>query len=243
MTNNRFVIIAICAAMGLAAAAQPDLAFAKNKHATQAGNNGNNNGYPNGRPFQAIEQDFIEVKHLIAAVKADTETILDELDIIGADIGDIKDDVSALKNTLAIQVSVASASDEQRNEDNNAPVQLFVQVTKNGVGVTGLTADAFAYSNSFPLNGASYCGNACFIAGQNGLYSLELQGDWVAESYAGTLSVQFTTSTSEGDVISAGIPWSASLSPRHRHRSPGSLQPYPAQGSGKHGRLAPDLTA
>jgi len=206
MTNNRFVIIAICAAVGLTAAAQPDMAFAKNKNpaAAQAGNNGNKDGYPQGRPFQAIEQDFIEVKHRIAAVKADTETILDELDIISADIGDIKDDVSALKNTLNIQVSVAAASDEQRNEDNNAPVHLFVQVTKNGVGVTGLTADAFDYSNSFPLNGASYCGNACFIAGQNGLYSLELQGDWVAESYAGTLSVQFTTSTSEGEITSAG---------------------------------------
>ena len=112
--------------------------------------------------------------------------------------------MSALKNTLTIQVSVAPASDEQRNADNNAPVELFVQVTKNGVGVSGLTADAFAYSNSFPRTGASYCGNACFTAGQNGLYSLELQGDWLAGSYAGNVNVHFTTSTSEGDVTSAG---------------------------------------
>jgi hypothetical protein len=206
MITNRLLAIAVCAAMALAAAAQSDLAFAKNKNDTP-GNNGNNSGYPNGRPFQAIEQDFIEVNHRLRAIKADTETILDELDIIGADIGGIKDDVSALKNTLTIQVSVAPASDEQRNADNNAPVELFVQVTKNGVGVSGLTADAFAYSNSFfPSGGtaASYCGNACFTAGQNGLYSLELQGDWLAGSYAGNVNVHFTTSTSEGDVTSAG---------------------------------------
>lgn len=206
MISHRLLAITVCAAMGLVAA-QPDLAFAKNNHASQDGDNGNNSGYPQGRPFQAIEQDFREVKHLIAAVKGDTETILDELDVIGADIGNIKDDVSALTNTLVIQVSVAPASDDQRNADNNAPVELFVQVTKNGVGVPGLTADAFAYSNSFfPSGGtaASYCGNACFTAGQNGLYSLELQGDWLAGSYAGTLGVHFTTSTSEGDVTSTG---------------------------------------
>jgi hypothetical protein len=212
MISNRLVVIAICAALGIATAGQSDSAFAKNKKAPPpdsaaawaAYDGPNNHGYPNGRPFLAIEQDFNEVKNRIAAVKADTETILHKLYIIRADIGDIKDDVATLKNTLDVQVSVAPASDEQRNEDNDAPVQLFVQVTKNGVGVTGLTAAAFAYSNSFPLNGAGYCGSACFIAGENGLYALELQGDWVAASYAGTLNVQFTTSTSEGDVTSTG---------------------------------------
>jgi hypothetical protein len=235
MIINRLIVIAVCAAMGLAATTQSDVAFAKNKNKTtqtsEPANNGvGNDGYPNGRPWQAMESDFIEVKQAIAEVKGDTESILHELDDVDADLLIIKNDlteikgtladiqsglegvgadVSALTNTLAVQVSVPSASAEQRNDVNNVPVQLFVQVTQNGVGVSGLTADAFAYSNSFPLNGAGYCGNACFIAGENGLYALELQGDWIAGSYAGTLNVHFTNSTSEGtgtSLVSFDIP-------------------------------------
>jgi len=201
MISNRIVAIAICATMGIATATQSDLAFAKNKNASQTSetaNNGvKNDSYPNGRPWLAMESDFTEVKYRIAAVKKDTESILHKL-------GKISDDISALKNTLDVQVSVQPASDEQRNDVNDAPVHLFVQVTRNGVGVSGLSADDFGYTNSFPLNDASYCGNACFIAGENGLYALELQGDWVEASYAGTLNVQFTTSTKDSDVTSTG---------------------------------------
>jgi hypothetical protein len=230
MISKRLVVIAVCAVMVLATVAHPDLAFAKFKDkysplpATPANGVGNDS-YPNGRPWQATESDFIEVKHAIAEVKGDTESILHELDNVDTDLLIIKNDlteikgtladiqsglegvgsnVSALTNTLAVQVSVPSASDAQRNALNDAPVQVFVQVSRNGAGVTGLTPDAFAYSNSFPLNGAGYCGNACFIAGENGLYALELQGDWVEGSYAGTLNVQFTNSTSAGDVTSTG---------------------------------------
>jgi hypothetical protein len=42
------------------------------------------------------------------------------------------------------------------------------------------------------------------MAGENGLYVIELQGDWSAAPYAGTLNVESTTSTSDGDVTASG---------------------------------------
>jgi hypothetical protein len=220
--------------MGLAATTQSDLAFAKNKNknknknqeTTQVANNGAANGsYPNGRPWQAMESDFDQVLYRLGKIKKDTENILVELDEVDADHVIIKNDlmdikavldeiqngmndigagVSSLTNTLDVQVSMPSSSADERNDANDAPVQLFVQVSQNGAGVSGLTWDAFAYSNSFPLDGAGYCGAACFMAGENGLYAIELQGDWSASPYAGTLNVQSTTSTSEGEITASG---------------------------------------
>jgi hypothetical protein len=232
MISNRIVAIAVCATIGIASIAQSDLAFAKkknknkNEETTQVVNNGAAKGsYPNGRPWQAMEADFDEVLYRLYKIKKDTENILVGLDEVDADHVIIKNDltdikatldeiqngldsigagVASLTNTLDIQVSVAPASADDRNDVNDAPVQLFVQVTQNGVGVTGLTSADFGYSNSFPLDGAIYCGNACFVAGENGLYGIELQGDWGAAPYAGTLSTQLTTSTPDGDVMASG---------------------------------------
>jgi hypothetical protein len=224
MIINRLVAIAVCTAMGFAVATQSEPAFAKNKNKNEqttpvVNNGGADDSYPNGRPWQAMESDFDEVLYRLWKVKKDTETILVELDEVDADhviikndlteikamldeiqngLDDIGEGVSSLTNTLDVQVSVAP--DEQRNDVSDTPVQLFVQVSQNGVGVTGLTAEDFSYSNSFPLNGAVYCGDTCFIAGANGLYSIELQGDWDAAPYAGTLSVQLKTINPGGDV-------------------------------------------
>lgn len=169
----------------------------------------------------------VEVK--VDEVKADTETILYELDDIDADhvtimndladiktdianvavdVTDMANDVAMLKNALQVQVSVAPASADARNEVNDAPVTLFVQVIQNGAGLTGLTADAFAFSNSFPIAGAGYCGTAaCFSEGMDGLYALELAGDWVAGAYAGTLAAQDSgTSASGASLVTFEIP-------------------------------------
>jgi hypothetical protein len=192
--------------------------------------------YPNGLGWRAIELDFIDVKARISVVegkvdevKADTESILAELDDVDADhvtimqdlddiksdlenvagdIGDMADDVAMLKNAIQVQVSVAPASAESRNEVNDAPVTLYVQVIQNGSGLTGLPADAFTFSNSFPLAGAGYCGTAaCFSEGMDGLYALELTGDWVAGGYAGTLSALYSdTSASGTSLVTFEIP-------------------------------------
>jgi hypothetical protein len=192
--------------------------------------------YPNGLGWRAIELDFIDVKARISVVegkvddvKADTESILSELEDIDADhvtimndladiksdianvagdVSDMADDVAMLKNAVQVQVSVAPASAESRNEANDAPVTLYVQVIQNGSGLSGLPAGAFTFSNSFPIAGAGYCGTAaCFSEGMDGLYALELTGDWVAGGYAGTLSaVDGDTSASGTSLVTFEIP-------------------------------------
>ena len=192
--------------------------------------------YPNGLGWRAIENDFIDVKARISVVegkvddvKADTESILSELDDVDADhvtimddladiksdlgdvagdISDMADDVAMLKNAVQVQVSVAPASAESRNEANDAPVTLYVQVIQNGSGLSGLPADAFTFYNSFPIAGAGYCGTAaCFSEGMDGLYALELTGDWVAGAYAGTLSaLDGDTSASGTSLVTFEIP-------------------------------------
>lgn len=168
--------------------------------------------YPNGLGWRAIESDFIDVKQRISVVegkvddvKTDTEDILLELEDVDADhvtimndlsdikadlanvagdVTDIADDVETLKNTLQVQVSVEPADAGVRNEVNDEPLTIFVQVTQNGAGFAGLPADASQFSNSFPAGGAGYCGTAaCFTAGMNGLYALVLAGDWVKGAY------------------------------------------------------------
>ena len=192
--------------------------------------------YPNGLGWRAIELDFIDVKARISVVegkvddvKADTESILSELEDVDADhvtimndladiksdianvagdVSDMADDVAMLKNAVQVQVSVAPASAESRNEANDAPVTLYVQVIQNGSGLSGLPAEAFTFSNSFPIAGAGYCGTAaCFSEGMDGLYALELAGDWVAGGYAGTLSaVDGDTSASGTSLVTFEIP-------------------------------------
>ena len=159
-----------------------------------------------------IKDELADIKDELDDVDADHATIMDKLDDINDDLDDINtelgdvasevldvaDDVATLKNTLQIQVSVEPKSASDRNEVNDAPVGLFVQVTQNGVGVVGLTADTLDFSNSFP-GGAGYCGAAaCFIPGMDGMYKIELTGDWVADAYAGTLKVQDGSSAATG---------------------------------------------
>jgi hypothetical protein len=146
------------------------------------------------------ELDDVDADHLIIMDKLDA---LDaELGNVAGDVLSVADDVAALKNTMQVQVSIESKSASDRNEVNDAPVSLFVQVTQNGVGVVGLTSDSFVFSNSFPTDGAGYCGtDACFIPGMDGIYKIELVGDWVAGAYAGTLIAQDGSTTATGTSI------------------------------------------
>ena len=227
MNMNRVTILATCLAVGLAAVAEPTLAKKKNKNqTTQTSEYANpaSQGYPNGRPWQAVEYDFTVLMNQIDTVdakvdevKADTEEILETLDGINEDlegvnekldnltesVDGVADDVATLKNTLQVQVSVAPDAD--RNDETDLPVTLFVQVSQNGAGVTGLGADDFSYVNSFPSGDASYCGAACFTAGAGGTYAivLEAEGNWEAAAYAGSLSVEHTVdeTTSQGNTL------------------------------------------
>jgi hypothetical protein len=156
-----------------------------------------------------IKDELADIKTDLGMVKDDVSDIKDDIADIATGIVDISDelaavadDVSMLKNTLQLQVSVNLAGADDLND---LPVTLYVQVTQNGVGLTGLPASAFAFSNSFPFGVASYCGDAsCFAEGQDGLYALELEGDWDPTAYAGTLVAQYTVTTPAGDVTSTG---------------------------------------
>jgi len=183
--------------------------------------------YPNGLGWRAIENDFIEVDadHVIINDKlddldadhaiindklddldADHTDIMDQLEAISTELGDVAgdvmsvaDDVAALKNTLQVQVSVAPISAEEINDANNAPVSLFVQVTQNGYGVIGLTADSFVFSSSFPDTLPVICDTPdCFTPGASGMYQIKVQGDWIPGTYAGSLIAQDGSTTATG---------------------------------------------
>lgn len=205
MNFKRTPLLTACLALGLAVAAAPTLAAKPAANYAPSASK----GYPNGRPWQAMKFDFVTVKHMLADIDArldglvgDADLVQEEIGLIHEDINTLAGDVAALKNRLDVQISVASSAD--RNADNDAPVTVFVHVTQNGQAVTGLTADAFSYSNAFPVAGADFCGAACFSAGDNGVYAVTLNGDWSATSYAGALAVANTVSTPDGDVTSHG---------------------------------------
>jgi hypothetical protein len=205
MNINRATLLVTCVAVILGVAAEP--AFAKKKKTTAAAAapvtttatpNPASEGYPNGRPWQAVEGK-------VDSVKADTVLILSRLDAVDAqldgidlkldDLNDKVDllagDVSLIKNTLSVQVSVVA--DDDRVAGSTVPVTLFVQVSQNGAGLSGLTAADFGYVNGFGAGVTGYCGAACFVEGGAGVYAIRLQGTWGAESYAGNLTVSADT--------------------------------------------------
>ncbi|HSP95624.1 MAG TPA: hypothetical protein VL049_00070 [Candidatus Dormibacteraeota bacterium] len=90
-------------------------------------------------------------------------------------------------------------------DGNDRPIRMFVLVVSNGVGVTGLGADAFAFTNPFAPAGGSMaepcgtnCGDLWFQEGGNGLYSLFLRPSsvWKAGQYAATLKVTVVVDSS-----------------------------------------------
>jgi hypothetical protein len=84
---------------------------------------------------------------------------------------------------------------------NHNPIRVFVQVSKAGVPVSGLTLASFNVSNSFvPAGGGSAgicgtasCGASNFGAGGNGSYTLYLDriaaGNWKKGAYGGGVKV------------------------------------------------------
>jgi hypothetical protein len=145
--------------------------------------------------LDGLEADHEIINGKLDDLEADHVIINDKLDAIDMELGDVAgdvlsvaDDVAELKNTLQVQVSVAPISADEINDMNSAPVSLFVQVTQNGHGVIGLTADSFVFANSFPDSVPVICGTPdCFMPGASGMYMIKVAGDWIAGPYAGTL--------------------------------------------------------
>ena len=180
-------IAAVCIiALSLVAAGE---AAAKKKPVPVDNGDTANSGYPPGRPWDAVAADFQTAFAKIDAVKHDTVLILQRLDLID-------DDLTTLKNTLTVQVSVVPNAG--RTGNTNLPVLLNVMVSQNGAGVTGLPPAAFDFTSAFGSGGASYCGNTpCMIAGPGGVYQLRLDTptSWAAGQYAGSLTVSMDVGT------------------------------------------------
>ena len=174
-------------------------------------------GYPNGKPFRAIEQDFQDVKNDIADLsvdlgdlQSDVTMIKDDISAVKGDISMIKSDVAALSMALSVEVAVnteicskgaaqcSGFDPEDAADGNNALVQVHVSVSQAGEPVDGLTFDDFSFSGSFVPPGGSAttlcdqvdCGGSFFLGG-NGLYMMFLKpfGDWDDGRYAGNISV------------------------------------------------------
>jgi len=125
--------------------------------------------------------------------------LMDGQDALSEQIDDLAGAVEAQANVLEVQVRVGAIIGDEVSIDSSSVV-LYVQVIQNGAGVTGLTADAFSYTNVTPnADAASYCGNElCFNepAGSNGLYILDINAD-AAGNFAATVAVGI-----EGDDVS-----------------------------------------
>lgn len=192
MFKKQLTVVAVCLAVGLAGVAEQS--FAKKKWK----NDGESAGqlpfdhpagkYPNGRPFRAIEYDFMRVFNHLDELSGDhnglsgdhVELSVDHQDILDA-IDGLEDAVDAMGSKLDVEVHVGPASGDG--------ITLYVQVSHNGVGIEGLDEAAFDYDNSFPEAGdAVYCGVECFAPGAGGVYMIDLDvGD--PGSYAGAVTV------------------------------------------------------
>ena len=226
MNISRISVFTVCFAVGLAMVSESSMAKRKkNKSsssrstsAEQLSSNANSNstGYPNGRPFQAIEVDFdelhlrfdtidtdldeiarnlIRIGQAVVRVEANTNTIITDIGTLDGKVDDVAADVTMLKNTLTVQVSVGSATVEERNAGVDSDVILYVQVIRNGIGLPGLTQASFSYRNSFPADAARICEVAidpCFEegVGGGGLYKIRLAVDESDNTFAGTLMVE-----------------------------------------------------
>jgi archaellum component FlaC len=227
MNISRISAFAVCFAVGLALVSEPSMAKRKNKKKSYnrtasaeqlpSRANSNSKGYPNGRPFQAIELDFdklfyrlddidtdldqiaanlIRIGKAVVRVEANTNTIITDIAALDGNVDDVADDVTMMKNTMEVQVSVESATLEERNAGVDSDVILYVQVIRNGIGLPGLTQASFSYGNSFPAGAARICevavGTPCFEEGVGGMYRIRLAVDESDNTFAGTLMVDDT---------------------------------------------------
>ena len=228
MNISRISIFAVCFAVGLAVASEPSMAKRKKKASSYSKYtsaerlpsraNSNSKGYPNGRPFQAIEYDFdklyyrldmidtdldqiaanlIRVGQAVVRVERNTETIDQNLIRVGQAV------VRVERNTETILEDIAGINDDVDLLNNTMEVQvsaksetdtgvtLYVQVIRNGVGVPDLPRLAFTYGNSFPLGAvAEICEVNCFEEGVGGgLYAIKLEVNEDDQTFAGTLMV------------------------------------------------------
>ena len=124
MNIPRLSVLAMCFAVGLTAISEPADAKKKNKWkkkskgvpTTQLSSYANRNslGYPNGRPFQALEADFNLVKDKLYIVDGKVDDILADTDSILTDTGLILQDTALLLDGTALILEAIEDKDAER---------------------------------------------------------------------------------------------------------------------------------
>lgn len=106
-----------------------------------------------------------------------------------------------------VQCSLSGHTFEPVSSTNHNPVRIGILVTVNGVGVPGLQASDFTFSNPFVpaggpgavICGTTDCGASSFQDGGNGQYTIFIHPgsatNWKAGHYFGSLSVKKSLSS------------------------------------------------
>jgi hypothetical protein len=79
------------------------------------------------------EPDDVDADYV--TIMEDPGDIKSDLVNVAGDVSDMTDHVAMLQNAIQVQAGIAST--ESRNEVNDAPVTLNVQVIQNGSGLSG----------------------------------------------------------------------------------------------------------
>jgi hypothetical protein len=157
--------------------------------------------YPNGLPFQAIEQDF--------------DAVIDAIDTLQSSLTGLQNElkVEVVVNTAActsLPVQCANFGYVNPTVGNDSPVQLVATVSRGGVPVTGLEFVDFTFHTGVVAPGGALvlfcteshqgdttCGDPgdddYFLEGGGGTYLMWLRPynfeDWDDGLYVGNLSV------------------------------------------------------
>ncbi len=208
MNMNRLSALAVCFAMSLAVIAGSVEAKEKDHKKDQKHEKKHKKKsksyYPNGKGWKAVERDFKKVNKKLNKIDGKVDEINEKVDEIDEKVDYIADGVYMLKNVLQVQVRVETIKADVTIDENYKPIIMYVQVIKDGRGVTNLKAENFKYVNSFPEGAANYCGEPCFSEGKAGQYALMLEGKeegkWYPGVFAGTLGVhtEYDEMTSDG---------------------------------------------
>lgn len=187
MTSSRAVLVGL-SAIALLVAAGLSLA------APQAGNP--------GTPFQALHDQHMQIQEKVEHVDEIIQFWVPET------VEQVEFNVRLPKLEAEIDTAACEAGfpacglgqSGPATNQNDRPIRMVMLVSRDGVGVEGLTADAFTFDNAFfPAGGLkavpcdTNCGPMWFYEGGSGLYTMFLEpfteGNWKAGRHSAAVSV------------------------------------------------------
>ena len=160
MNINRISVFAVCFAVGLAIVSEPSMAWGKKKKSSNSSSsyssysydaNSNSKGYPNGRPFQAIEGDFDELYRRLDLIDTDLDQIAANLIRIGHAVVRVERNTETIDQNL-IRVGQAVV----RTEANTNTIINAIGDLDTGIGdldgkVDDIAADVTLMKNTLEV--------------------------------------------------------------------------------------------